>query len=138
MPRTLIIYHPDRNLGAEVTVLGDETAPVAVKLQPAGVVIGRFLDAEGRPIANAGILMRYPSQGLRYIQLRLQPDRPPFMTDKDGRFRLEGVVPGTTFQIGPVSVGKALLSVKGRGGVRQVAPGETLDLGDLRAEPRPP
>ena len=77
-------------------------------------------------------------RGVPYLQLRLQPDRPPLMTDKDGRFRLEGVVPGTTFQIGPVRVGKAFLSVKGRGGVRQVAPDETLDLGDLRAEPRPP
>jgi len=137
-PRTLAIYHRGRNFGGEVTVRGDETAPVVAKLQPAGVLTGRFLNAEGKPVAEARILMRYRSQNAEALELRVRKDLAPLVTDKDGRFRLDGMVPGSKFIISGVRVGKTILRARAAGGLREVQPGQTLDLGDLRAESRPP
>lgn len=137
-PRTLAIYHRGRNLGGEVTVRGDETAPVVAKLKPAGAVTGRYLDADGRPIAGASFHVRFLSRYMVFLELRLRADHPPLVTDKDGRFRLEGVVPETKFVLSGIQVGRSILRARGAGGVREVQPGQTLDLGHLRAEPRPP
>jgi hypothetical protein len=135
-PRTLAIYHHGRNLGGEVTVRGDESTPVVARLKPAGAVTGRLLDAEGKPIADAGIQMRYLSYYAAALDVRIR-HRAPFVTDKDGRFRLDGIVPDTKFALSGIRVGKTILRARGAGGIREVQPGQTLDLGDLRAEPRP-
>jgi RNA polymerase sigma factor (sigma-70 family) len=137
-PRTLAIYHRGRNLGGELTVRGDEIAPVVARLKPAGAVTGQYLDADARPLAGAGFEIRFLSPYMQSLEVRLRRDRPPLMTDKDGRFRLEGVVPETKFALSGIRVGRTILRAREAGGIKEVRPGETLDLGDLRAEPRPP
>src|SRR5262249_28367746 len=52
-PRLVVFAHGAKKLGGRVVVRGDEKEPVVVKLEPWGEVSGRFLDADGKPIANA-------------------------------------------------------------------------------------
>jgi hypothetical protein len=55
-------------------------------------------------------------------------------TDKNGRFRIEGIVPEVKFMLN-VYQGRTFLVGEPRIGARQVKPGETLDLGDRRVKP---
>src|ERR671936_872396 len=99
------MYHPGRNLGARVVVRGDETAPVVAKLQPAGMVTGRILDADGLPVARADVIISFPSDAASELDRYLQQQRPPVRTDDDGRFKFEGVVPGVKFAVNNVRKG---------------------------------
>jgi hypothetical protein len=89
-PRSFFFRHPGRNLGAAVLFTGDEPMPVTVPLQKCATITGRLVDDNGLPrpswVAsyihkgqlniNGGV--GYGSQG----------------TGKDGRFRMELVIPG--------------------------------------------
>jgi hypothetical protein len=136
-PRTLIFYHPDRKLGGQLTVRGDEPGPVTLKLLPTGTVTGRILDADGQPIAGANVGASYQLIAASGLDRFLAPGREPIRTDKDGRFRLDGVVPEVKFVLS-LRHGQIFLTGKPRIGVKDVQPGQTLDLGDRRTEPQGP
>jgi RNA polymerase sigma factor (sigma-70 family) len=93
--RTLLLEHPQKNLAARREVKGDERGPVVVALQPAAAAAGRLVDADGRPRAHAEI----------FVHFRLAPDAPPhqhsrrFRTDAQGKFRIDGLVAGTAYQV---------------------------------------
>jgi hypothetical protein len=134
-PRTLAVYHPGRNLGGRVVVRGDEAGPVVAKLQPAGTVTGRILDPDGQPLAGGTVVISYPSNSASELDRHLQQQRPPVQTDKDGRFKLEGVVPGLKFAVNNVRKGDTMLVPEPRTGLKEVASGATLELGDVRTKP---
>ena len=52
----------------------------------------------------------------------------------DGRYRLEGVVPGLKVGVS-LRQGSTFLVAEPRVGLREVAPGQTLDLGERRTKP---
>ena len=105
-PRLLVFTHKARKL-VGAAVLKDEdlksTAPLEVKLVPAGAITGRLLDEDGLPWAGATLSVWMSD-----------PDRPPSLgfgcafgeevtADAQGRFRIEAFVPGveTEVTIGP-------------------------------------
>jgi len=136
-PRTLAIYHPGRNFGAAVAVRGDEAQPVLANLQPAGTVTGRILDADGQPLAGADVLVSFPAYAGSELERYRQQQRSPVRTDKDGRFKLEGVVPGLKFAFNGVRKGAMLFIPAARPQLKEVTTGEMLDLGDIRTVSRP-
>src|SRR5262249_19571550 len=73
-----LTFHPkEKNLGFLVKELrGATPEPLTVKLQPCGSVSGRIVDQDGQPVAGVKT-----EGGL------------PITTDKEGRFRVEGLVP---------------------------------------------
>jgi RNA polymerase sigma factor (sigma-70 family) len=135
-PRRLIFLHPGRQLGGTLTVRGDEKEPLTARLAPTGAVIGRLLDIDGQAIAGVEIGLAFDDGDAREMYRRLHPDRPPTRTDKEGRFRIEGVVPGVKFGLS-LRQGRIYLAGEPRIGLRQVKPGETLELGDIHTKPRP-
>jgi RNA polymerase sigma factor (sigma-70 family) len=136
-PRELIVYHLDRRLAGMVTVRGDEAEPVAIRLAPTGVITGRALDAEGHPVAGTQVEMLFPSTvAATEIVNYLRPLREPVRTDNDGRFRIEGVVPGLKVSL-IVRMGSGAALSKSPLGPQEVKPGATLDVGEFRTEPRP-
>jgi RNA polymerase sigma factor (sigma-70 family) len=135
-PRRLIFLHLGRQLGGTLTVRGDEKEPATIRLMSTGTVIGRLLDGDGHALAGVEINPAFDDGDARYLYDRLDPDRLSVRTDKDGRFRLEGVVPGLKFGLS-LRHGRKYLAGDPRIGPRQVKPGETLDLGDRRTIPRP-
>ncbi len=112
---------------------GDESEPYTVKLQPWATLTGRLIDAQGHPRPDVQLFtsawqedLGNPARGLLPTGLK---------TDKEGRFRVEGMVPGqeysgiaTSRKEGVGYLGTAIDHVV-------LEPGETRDLGDVRARP---
>jgi RNA polymerase sigma factor (sigma-70 family) len=128
-PRRLLFVHPARKLAAEATVRGDEKEPPTVTLRPAGSALGRALDSDGQPIAGADVYpvfsQRIYNEGYRHLLGGLPP-----RTDKDGRFRLEGLVPGQAFHI-RLQRARMAVVLEGNTLENRVESGSTLKLGDL-------
>ncbi len=132
-PRRLLFLHAQRRLGGTLTLHGDEKEPVIVRLGRAGAVTGCVLDADGQPLAVADVNLILSEQtGFElYREARYHPTA---RTDKDGRFRIEGIVPEVKFTLGIVK-GRTVFMIEPRIGVKQVKASETLDAGDVRVKP---
>jgi RNA polymerase sigma factor (sigma-70 family) len=113
--RELCFYHRDKALGRIVTVRGDETRPLTVRLDPCGSVRGRLVDKNGKPVS-----------GITVSFLRRQNWFDAFETDREGRFRA-ALVSGAKFSLGLASLRPLLRDV----GEVEVNSGRSRDLGDL-------
>jgi hypothetical protein len=93
--RPLVFYHKEKNLGYFLKDLhGDTAGPLTIKLQPCGAASGRMVDQDGQPVAGvrvhvAGLSLRFLGSQSRWLT-----------SDKDGRFRAEGLVPGQLYKVG--------------------------------------
>src|SRR5205823_6428780 len=118
--RQLLFVHKEKGLGFYQEIRGDEKGPLTVKLQPLGSASGRVVDKDGQPIA--GLL-------LSVNRLRLiGPGGVQVKTDKEGRFRAEGLVPGQKYILSWVNRRPQLRGIA-RGIV--VEPAKNKDLGDI-------
>jgi RNA polymerase sigma factor (sigma-70 family) len=133
-PRRLALIHPGRRLAGAVTLQGDEKEPLVVRLAPTGVVSGRVIDGHGEPIAGAKVHFMFLNRTVGELGLHLELQRETIRTDKEGRFRLEGVMPNQKFYLG-LKHGHTYLDSEPRRHPKQVMSGETLDLGDVRTTP---
>ncbi len=91
---------------------------------------GRLVDDAGRPRTKAieirlddGKLPLHTLNGRGY-------DHPTFPIDPDGRFRIEALVPGSTYKLQALEAGVRILGDVTRGMVLE--PGETRALGDVQ------
>jgi protocatechuate 3,4-dioxygenase beta subunit len=135
-PRRMVFLHPGRKLAAVATVRGDERGPVTVRLKPAATVTGRALDAEGQPLAGAEVHMIYGGEAggqlsKMAVNLLVAP-----RTDRDGRFRLDGVMPGVEVELLGFVKGQEVLVARRLKGLKSLAFGKTLDLGDVPTQRR--
>jgi RNA polymerase sigma factor (sigma-70 family) len=123
--RPLVFYHKDRNLGFYLKDLRRAApGPLTVTLQPCGSVSGRVVDQDGQPVA--GLRLHVPGRALRSLsggQL--------VTTDKQGRFRAEGLVAGQPYWVwdGSGSFPRVFTETA-------VESGKNKDLGDLKMEER--
>ncbi len=115
--RTLSFRVNAKRLAGELVLAGDETRPRTVTLQPWGVLSGRVVNAEGQPWAEGDIL--------------LIGDRPStdLKIGRDGRFRIEGRVPGKPYDLRLLNRRRIELGFLARG--VKLGAGETRDLGDV-------
>jgi hypothetical protein len=99
LPRTVIFRHLTRGLGKAVRIdLGDR-GPLEVRLEPLAAVTGRLVDEAGQPLEGVELqLLRQIHEPLRGAQPEFSPPLGA-TTDRDGRFRLEGIVPGVTHNL---------------------------------------
>jgi hypothetical protein len=94
--RWLLLVHPDKRLGAAVEVTGDAKEPLEVRLQPTATITGRLLDADGRPWKGQPLRTYFDRRGWKSLRQHW-PD--VVQTDDEGRFRIEGVLPGMRYQV---------------------------------------
>jgi hypothetical protein len=132
-PRVLQFMHKRKKLAGVWVLRGDEKEPIAVRLQPWGAFTGRLVSPRGEPLSGARVSYR--------VQVKLKGENVPASaffaeTDKDGRFRIEGLAPGLTYH--NVYVLKRVLFDFVGEGARNLTlkAGETRDLGDLTIKPR--
>ncbi|AMV37910.1 M56 family metallopeptidase [Planctomyces sp. SH-PL62] len=132
-PRDVMAFHRERKLAGALKVAPDEPGPVVLKLEPHGQVIGRLVDAAGRPVAGFEIMRGSLWDTKQPVGVLVSG---PVATDGNGRFHIEGLIPGRkyTFTVwkpdpsrkqGPpaklVTLARDLVT----------ASGETRDLGDV-------
>jgi RNA polymerase sigma factor (sigma-70 family) len=133
-PKRFAFRHAGRKLVGFLLARGDEAEPYTVPMQPWGTITGRLVDAQGQPRPKAylmtsdwGAAMNDPARGIL----------PRVDTDAAGRFRIEGLVPGQSYNGN--AVGEEAQQ-KGFGVVIDhvvLKPGETRDLEDVRARATP-
>ena len=92
--RVLSIHHEQRKLAGTLAVRDNEPGPLVARLRPWGAVSGRLVDREGRPRPGVRLSYRGPADVNRGTA-------PPFprdvTTDREGRFAVEGLVPGLEY-----------------------------------------
>jgi protocatechuate 3,4-dioxygenase beta subunit len=133
-PRTVVFLHPGRKLAGTVKLSGAEPNTLTVKLAATGAITGRILDAEGKPVPGASVAVRYYDRAVHRSASSGVFGRDDHQADPDGRFRIEGLIPGERFDVGFQVKGRWLDAGKGPRELT-IVPGETKDLGDIRTRP---
>jgi RNA polymerase sigma factor (sigma-70 family) len=126
---TLSFVQRERKLLGHVVVRGNEKQPATVRLRRWGALTGRLVDVAGKPLADVRVSLKYPDlprPGMRPLDKEVR-------TDRDGRFRVAGLLPDLDHELilshvaktdFTVSAGEALKKVKTR-------EGEVKELGDI-------
>jgi hypothetical protein len=128
--RTLVFLHPEQRLVKVLELQGNAQDPVIVQLEPAGTITGRLLDEHGWPRPHVDLLVHFVRKDNNYVANHL-PGR--ITTDREGRFRVEGLVPGVVYQIN--LAGKPSNSTIGSVATRlTIRSGEVKDLGDVKGK----
>jgi RNA polymerase sigma factor (sigma-70 family) len=129
-PKPYFFYHDKKNLAVAVILKGDEPDDFKVTLQRAAVITGRLLGEDGEPFADTEI-----SGAIDDNQLGLKGGWYGFFygkTGKDGKFRIEGLVPGVKLSARVMrnhQFAEQIFEHLGFGA------GEERDLGDIKVKP---
>ncbi len=150
VPRRVYFAHGERKLAGHVTVEGEASEDLVVKLQPAGEVKGRLVDGDGAPLANCQLVPwrppmsspadlggKYRAPPLPHNTANWQTGQ--YETDQEGRFQISHLAPGVEYRIRAFDL-TTMTPARGRAPkfngplevVIQVQPGESKDLGDVR------
>jgi RNA polymerase sigma factor (sigma-70 family) len=142
-PRTVVVFSPEKKLGAVLVVRGDEAGPLQVRLRPLGSLTGRVLGADRRPRAglrvHATLSREGEGTGGLPVQFFFTAGRwlanlePKATTDEEGKFRLDGLLPGLKYTLvvsegGPADAERVMLR---RDSVLPPEAGRIEDLGDV-------
>ena len=139
--RRVVFKHDDLRLGAVLVLRPGEWkdgAEITLKLRPYATIIGRLVDANGKP-ARGGVEVRLPTSDPRvYGNINMNP----VAADSEGRFRCEDIPPGGEFIVTatgrPISVGAkttpAVFESFDLARNLKAEPGQVIDLGTFDAE----
>jgi RNA polymerase sigma factor (sigma-70 family) len=122
-PRTFVFRRLDKNLGAARAFAGDEAKPVTVRLQRCATLGGRLVDESGSPRGGVELI----------ASATAGPVHVPFgvRTNRDGRFRIDGILPGMKVRVWAFKVANVVTEVVPE---LTLTPGETKDCGDVKAK----
>jgi hypothetical protein len=129
----ILVVNQDETAGTLLAVKGDEPDPIAITLQTAGTVTGRLVDEEGRPRPNVPFLVMQDLKTTRFERLSVQPPTGP-----DGRFRINGLIPGVSYNVDAIKNNTTNYSERFLGSIGKgrwtVKPGEIQDWGDVQVK----
>jgi RNA polymerase sigma factor (sigma-70 family) len=90
----LFLKHPEKGLIGVTQPPKENNSKLTVRLEPASEVVGRLLDADGKPRAGAELEVSFrPRGGWRSYAPKA------IKTDREGRFRIPLLLPDTTFRL---------------------------------------
>jgi RNA polymerase sigma factor (sigma-70 family) len=119
--RQLVFIHAAKHLAAALKVRGDDKGPLAVRLEPWGIVTGRLVTEDGKP--RPGVLLQISEGSLPNAE---------YQTDAEGRFRIEGLVPQVAYALEIMRNGKPAGRVFAD---LKLKAAEARNLGDLHVKP---
>ena len=119
--RELFAYDPETHQAAHLQLTGSQTGEIVVTLQPSGTMRGRMVDKQGIAISAVRLLCESIPQDTGNVNLR-------HTTDKDGKFELQGVVPGYKHTVWALIEGQGMMAIAKD---VEVDPAKGLDLGDV-------
>ena len=123
-PRSLLFQHPQKGLVGVARPPKNKGDSITVQLRPGATVTGRLVDTDGRARPGVELVI------WRSYKERVQPSEhvyfppQPNKTDQQGRFRIEGLLPGYEFTLDDGKVSLPLAEGLGSG--------QTKDLGDVK------
>jgi RNA polymerase sigma factor (sigma-70 family) len=126
-PRWVVVLHPGRQLAASLEVQAGDKEPVPIRLEPTGTITGRLLDPDGAVWKRQDLSIYFNKRGKDSLNAHLLE---VVQTDDEGRFRVEGVVPGLIYQVNVAVKRRTIGSVKVG---LTLKPGELKGLGDIKA-----
>jgi hypothetical protein len=115
--RPLVAFHDQLKLAGSVDVRANDKGITELKLVPWGTLIGRLVDEDGGARAKVDILYS-------------ERHEHPAVTDTQGRFRMEALVPGQPAKVWVSPMGGFLSGTIAKAIV--LKPGEIKNLGDVR------
>jgi RNA polymerase sigma factor (sigma-70 family) len=138
-PRMVVVLTADGKLGKAAEVRFDAAVPTRLQLEPLSGLTGRVVGADGRPRAGLRVRAMFSHKGGDGTRLPVQflmtgatwaaRLEPTVKTDADGKFRLDGLMPGLTYTLVVNDEGDELAR---REGVMPPAAGKADDVGELR------
>ena len=149
--RMLLFIHDGKKLGALQPITGSGNDPLTIKLQPLGSATGEVRMADDGPLTRATVTAvpffpdakkyeNLPSEAMKFQgtfsamrSLWWKLTKRTAKTDDNGRFRLDGLMPGLeyTFYVSDGDLGESGTLVTSRQKVT-VPSGKTHDLGILK------
>ncbi len=143
-PRTVSFVHKDRRLAGSVTI-EPGAGPLDVRLGPCGSAIGRAVDADGRPLPGALIvLVFYDRRGEQIPKgIGLWPQDEVLAADQEGHFHIDGLNPDLVARVGFRPGPRPDLFLEPDESKEEILqhltarPGETVDLGEIRLSRQP-
>lgn len=126
-PRDVLLYHPQRKLAGRMGVRGGSNT--VARLRPAATIVGRVVDANGRPVPEARVSYQPTDKALLELYREAHSGGLVTTADAAGRFVLAGAFPKAAFTLWLRRDGR-LAAPLGKG----TAPGteRRLEMGDLR------
>jgi RNA polymerase sigma factor (sigma-70 family) len=129
--RYVLVLHEEKQLAGSLMLQGDEKGPLTIQLKPWAAVSGRLVASDGQPRPNAEVTLERYGEKINdpccgYHRIR------SFQTDKDGKFRIDALVPGLKYTM-RFKTDKGVLS----GMVFEdliLQSGEMKELGDVRVK----
>jgi RNA polymerase sigma factor (sigma-70 family) len=138
IPQDLVFYQVERGLAGRIEIKGGANKPATVRLQPWGRLKGRLLDPEGKPLAGALVDLIWVDRDGETRRFPTGPLAKAVAADADGRFQVEGLIPGLTFRLSVLEGGKKSLPslVLHQSGDISVKSSEIKDLGVIQVRAR--
>ena len=150
--RNVFVFSREHDLVGAVTVSAPEESagkfgkPVEVRMERAGQIVGRLVDADGEPITDAKIgwdlkAHEQPGWGAWPPDPNNKRGATTITTDDEGRFRITGIVPGWKYASSASADRKWYTDTMASTHIGipfdnvTVEPGEVKDLGDLVTKP---
>jgi RNA polymerase sigma factor (sigma-70 family) len=124
-PHDILFQHRDKGLIGVAPPPKANGAVVTVRMQPGAAVKGRLVGADGKPRAGVELELTFRPKGTRRGWPAWWSDYSPahIRTDRDGRFRIEALLPGYEFR---------LQGDRGNLPFTVLRSGQTTDLGDVQ------
>jgi beta-lactamase regulating signal transducer with metallopeptidase domain len=122
-PRDVIFCHPEKGLVGVARPPRENGGSVEVQMAPGATITARLVDGDGKPQFGVKLDVIFRQMGRFHVDWsHYSPGR--IWTDREGRFRLEALLPDYEFRLesdkGALRLGRAPRS------------GQTNDLGDLK------
>ncbi len=140
-PRLVLFTNQDLDLVGSVLLNDDDIksdTPLIIRMERAGSVKGRLVDADGQPLSGAKLQSTtYDSDSINLPPGPdgLWPDNETFTADADGRFQVDGLkrhAKTTIHVIGAGTRPNVRLSTKSVLKDLTLEPGQVRDLGDVK------
>ena len=131
----LLLMHKERRLGAAVVVEHQKTTEI--RLAPCATISGRVVDSDGQPQSRRPLYLVIPRSESPLAPEGQYPGPPHLWTrfseytavsDSDGRFQFDLVLPGVRYEINAAHQGARADILAD---VANVKPGETIDVGTV-------
>ena len=135
-PRLLAFHAPGGQLVGVLTLKGSEKEPAIVRLGPTARVKGKIVNQAGQPTVNLRLQVGYMDRAVGEINGSRNESSgekgKPIITDANGQFEIDDVIPGAQFLIYGKKGARFLEPPKNNRDAAYIAkPGEQVDLGTI-------